>query len=62
MSYTLYMSTHVETIDLDTCTDEELGIMFMKEYVRIEVLKESTSDWFLGILAEEINARVKRDG
>lgn len=47
-------------MDFDTATDEQLGVMFMKEYVRIKVMKETTSDWFLGVLTDEINRRAEQ--
>ena len=46
-------------IDLDTISDEELGVQFAIEWVRVHI--HQANSWFLGVLADEIESRTKHD-
>ena len=54
------MGTQIEILDLDTMTDEELGIQFTIEWVRVNF--HDANSWFLGILEDEIEDRLNKRG
>ena len=45
-----------EILDLDEMTDEEVGIQYVIEWVRVK--HYGANNWFLGVLADEVDDRI----